>query len=109
DRVRAATAVLPPLTGLIPLRNERGRDLLVGQPPAVGRINAGERAGHRQRLRKAALPPAPPASGGRLLGSAGAGRREDNATTVWSPPADAVRARMIGQSLGVAARSRRDV
>src|SRR5262249_61614165 len=93
DRVRAPAPVMPPLTGLVPLRNERSRKLLVGESAAVGRVNAAERAWHRQRLRKPALQADRPEAEVRLLGGAGASRREDHAFTIGSPPADSGRAR----------------
>ena len=47
DWVSATTPIVPPHTGLVPLRNERSRDLLISDATPIGRVRGAERARHR--------------------------------------------------------------
>src|SRR5260370_13883535 len=107
--MRPAASVMPPLTGFVPCRNERGSNFVVGQTPAIGRICTGPSSRKRKGLRESAVESDGPQPEIRFLRCAVANGREDHAPSVARPSAHAIETWVVGEPFGITARYGSDI
>src|SRR5260370_25572428 len=107
--MRPAASVMPPLTGFVPCRNERGSNFVVGQTPAIGRICTGPSSRKRKGLRESTVETNGPKPEIRFLRRAVANGREDHSPAVGSPSAHAIETWVGGEPFGITARYGDDI
>ena len=107
--MRAATAIVTPHAGFVPIGSKSSGDLLISYSTAIGRVRGAERARHRQRFGKSTIDADCPKTKIRLLRRTVSHRSEDHAAPIRRPPAHAIDAGMIGQPLRIAAGSRHNI